>query len=160
MFLHSDDDIPRFAESDARISLPGFEHDKPDGPQINTIYKWSHRAVDEAAVVDPCLNEEQMRRVEAHVNELIQAGIHYPRAALANTLWALAKGDLDYVGPLAADDTMHCSQLVQECLLTAGASPFPPEMHPRNIVPEHFAQSFPQVAHWKSPDATIADESQ
>jgi hypothetical protein len=159
MFLPSADGVPIFAESDARVPLPGFDSNKPDGPQINPVYKWSHRAVDEAAVVDPRLDPDQLQRIAERVEELIQAGYHYPRVALADTMFALAKGDLSYNGPLAADDTMHCSQLVQECLLAAGASPFPENVHPKNIVPEHFAQEFPVIAQWKCREVSASEET-
>lgn len=150
LFLKPRHGIPWIAESDLFVPLPGV-YPKPNGPQVNPIYKWSHPGVDRAIIVDPLLAVHQIERLEDVVGQLLRAGYTYRIGELAEAWVALNKHDLTYRGKLHRDDAMHCGHFVRECLHALNCDPFGPDILPDNTVPELVAQAFPAVAHWPAP---------
>ena len=139
--------VPWILESDLRVPLPGFRP-KPNGPQENTIYKWSHPLIARAQIVDPGLSESQVAQVVQKAQIIMRTGYTYRVSELAETWVAMAKGDLRYRGRLRHEDSMHCGHFLRDCLRAADCDPFGAKILPENTVPEHFAQTFAVVAEW------------
>jgi hypothetical protein len=148
MFIESRNDVPWIAESDVHVPLPGFRP-KPDGPQQNSVLKWSSTMIDRASVLDPGLTPEQFEQAEAKARALLSAGYTYRFSELAEAWVAMMKHDLTYVGPMHREDSMHCGHFLRACLAAASCDPFGLNVLPHNTVPELFAQAFPQVAAWQ-----------
>ena len=154
IFLPLRNGIPWIAESDMNVPLPGFRP-KPNGPQENLIYKWSHPAIDRAIVVDPGLNTAQLKKLQEGIRSILNAGFTYRVGELAEAWVAMVKRDLTYRGPLHRDDAMHCGHFVRECLKAADCDPFGPHILPDNTVPEHIAQVFPMIAEWQAAPTAV-----
>ncbi|MBU0507566.1 hypothetical protein KKH27_01835 [bacterium] len=148
IFLRPRSGVPWIAESDMQVPLPGFRP-KPNGPQENLIYKWSHPAVDRAVVLDPGLTEQQLLDVQRAITLYLDGGFRYSVSELAETWIALERGDPMFRGPLHRDDSMHCGHFIRSCLQSAGNDPLRSELLPENTVPEHLAQAFPVAAEWR-----------
>jgi hypothetical protein len=147
VFLKPRSGVPWIAESDLNVPLPGFRP-KPNGPQENPIYKWSHPAVDHAVVLDPALQDHQLIQFEEGVRQILRAGYTYRVGELAEAWVAMRKHDLRYRGRLHRDDAMHCGHFVRDCLRGAGCDPLGPGVLPENTVPDLIAHAFPVVAEW------------
>jgi hypothetical protein len=150
VFLRPRHGVPWIAESDLNVPLPGFRP-KPNGPQVNPIYKWSHPAVDRVAVLDPGLSDQQSARLEEGVREILRGGYTYRVGELAEAWLAMLKHDLTYRGRFHREDSMHCGHFVRECLRLMDCDPFGPDVLPENTVPELIAHAFPVVAEWHAP---------
>lgn len=146
-FIETRENIPWIAESDINLPLPGFLN-RTDGPQLNSSRKWSSTIIDDVAVLDPVLNEEQYQRVRNHANYLLQQNLKYGLVALAGTWFAIRKGDMTHRSILHRDSRMHCSQFVRECLRAAGVDPWGKRIASFNLAPEALYQAFPVIAEW------------
>lgn len=146
-FIEERDSIPWIAESDVNLPLPGF-HNRKDGPQLNSSRKWSSTIIDDAAIVDPVLNEEQYKQMRSHADYLLQQGLKYGLIALAGTWIAIQKGDLSHQSILHHASRMHCSQFIRECLKAAGVDPWGERIASFNLAPEALYQEFPVIAEW------------
>lgn len=148
LFLRPRHGIPWIAESDLQVPLPGYRP-KPNGPQVNPVYKWAHPAVTQAAVLDPGLSPSELTAVEKRIAHFLKGGYTYSLAELAETFVSLERQDPAFRGRLHRDDAVHCAHFVRECLQQAGRDPLPTDLLPENTVPEHYAQVFPIIAEWR-----------
>jgi hypothetical protein len=148
MFIESRDSVPWIAESDARIPLPGFRK-KVDGPQINSVKKWSGFVVDEAAVLESHLTEEQYRASRACVDELHRGNHIYSLVALVGTWVAIRKHDLRHHSILHRAKGMQCSQFVRQCIAAARRDFLDEDVSMENTAPEMVFQRLDLVAEWK-----------
>jgi hypothetical protein len=135
------------AESDVNVPLPGFRR-KIDGPQENSIRKWSGQVVDRAAVLDAHLSEEQVRLALIRAQELQRAGYCYGLLALLGTWIAIKKKDLSYYSVFHRAKAMHCGCFVRECLMAAGNDPFGVNVLPENTAPELLYQRLSVIGEW------------
>jgi hypothetical protein len=150
IFLKPRNGVLWLAESDVNIPLPGFRS-KPDGPQENVIYKWSHPMIDHAVVLDTGMTESQFDRIENIAAQLHQAGYTYGITSLLQSGIALAKKDLAYRARIGTETSMHCGHFLRACLMQAGIDPFGEAVLPENTVPALFPMVFPVIAEWKRP---------
>jgi hypothetical protein len=150
LFLRPRNGVLWIAESDVFIPLPGFRI-KPDGPQENLIYKWSHPLVDHAIVLDPGMNEDQFSRIENITSVLREAGYTYDITSLLQSGIALVRQDLTYRSAIRPGASMHCGHFLRTCLELAGIDPFGHSVLPENTVPALYPKVFPTVAEWTGP---------
>jgi hypothetical protein len=142
--------IPWIFESDRNIPLPGFRP-KPNGPQENPIYKWSHPFVDHAIVLDPRFEGDQVTKLLNKAAELVQSRYTYRFSELIDAWVAMERHDLHHRGRWHQNDSMHCGHFIRECLGAVGYDPFGPDILPDNTVPELFFQKIPALAEWIRP---------
>jgi hypothetical protein len=149
LFLKPRDNELWIAESDVNIPLPGFRKKAVDGPQENSIRKWSGHVVDQAAILDANLSPEQTEKALQRAKELLSEGYFYGPISLAGTWIAILKKDLRHHSLLHREKAMHCTRFTRECLRAAGRDPFGSNVRPENTAPELLFQTFKVVAEWK-----------
>ncbi len=148
LFIEPRDGVPWIAESDMSLPLPGLR--KPiNGPQLNSVAKWSGMRVDRAAVLDPHLTNEQYERARSRAEELLHEHYFYSLTALAGTWIAILKNDLRHHSLLHRDKGMHCSQFVRTVMGAAGADFLGDEVSLENTAPEMLYQRLDIVGEWK-----------
>jgi hypothetical protein len=148
LFLRKDDGYFRIAESDVYVPLLGIRP-KPDGPQENSIRKWSHPLVDHVMVLDSGVTEEQFLRMEHAAQDLHEAGYTYGISSLVQSGIALVRQDMNYRGPLYQPTSMHCGHFLRHCLQLGHVDPFAASILPEHTVPALFPQVLPIVAEWE-----------
>ncbi|MFZ5433861.1 MAG: hypothetical protein ACOZB3_08825 [Calditrichota bacterium] len=157
IFAHPRHGIPWIAESDINVPLPGFRP-KPNRPQRNPIYKWSHPAVVRAAVLETNLSEDSIVKLNTVITRLTQSNLTYRVSELVEAAIALVRQDLGYRTFFHRYDAMHCAHFIRECLRALNSDPLAKSILPENTVPEHFAQVYPIIAEWtRPPDQEHAD---
>ncbi len=148
LFIESRDGAPWIAESDASVPWLGIR--KPvDGPQLNSVVKWSGAHVDQAVVLDPHLTEEQYQLARARAKELLQERYFFSLTALAGTWIAILKHDMRHHSILHRAKGMHCAQFVRDVLRAAGADFLGDEVSLENTAPEYLYQRLDVVGEWK-----------
>jgi len=148
MFIESRDGVPWIAESDA--SVPWLGASKPvDGPQINSVVKWSGASVDRAVVLESPMSEEQYRIARARAEQLTHEHYHYSLIALAGTWIAVLKNNLQHRSILHRAKGIHCGEFVRACMSAAGADFLDDHVSLENTAPELIYQQFPIVAEWR-----------
>jgi hypothetical protein len=130
---------PYLFESDLNINL--FEPQLRNGVQENWIGKWCKEKVENAAVIDFGLSENEKDEVLATALKLVDEQVSYPIHELFGTWWAIIARKQWLPNPLDDPHAMYCSAFVRHCYKEAGKVFIGPEVSISNTTPEDIAQA-------------------
>ena len=130
---------PYIFESDLKVDV--FKPQLRNGAQENWIGKHCREKVENAAVIDFGLAEEQRDNVLATSLQLIDEQVLYPIHELLGTWWAIITKKEWLPNPVDDPHAMYCSAFVRHCYKEAGADFLGPEVSVSNTTPEHIAQA-------------------
>jgi hypothetical protein len=130
---------PYIFESDLHIDL--FKSQLRNGAQENWIGKWCRERVENAAVIDFNLSEEQRDNILATSLQLVDEQVLYPIQELLGTWWAIITKKQWLPNPLDDPHAMYCSAFVRNCYKGAGKDFIGSEISVSNTTPEDIAQA-------------------
>ena len=130
---------PYLFESDLKVKL--FAPQVRNGAQENWIGKWCSTAVENAAVLDFGLTEEQQTEVLAAALQLVDEQVLYPIHELLGTWWAIIAHQQWRENPFDNPHAMYCSAFARYCYKVAGQDFLGTGVSVSNTTPEHIAQA-------------------
>lgn len=130
---------PYIFESDLKVNL--FKAQLRNGAQENWIGKWCKETVENAAVIDFGLSEDQRDYVLATALQLIDEQVLYPIQELLGTWLAIITKKQWLPNPLDDPHAMYCSAFVRYCYKEAGRDFLGQEVNVSNTTPEDIAQA-------------------
>jgi hypothetical protein len=130
---------PYIFESDLKVNL--FKPQLRNGAQENWIGKWCRETVENAAVIDLGLSEEERDNILATALQLVDEQVLYPIQELLGTWWALVMRKEWAPNPLDDPHAMYCSAFVRYCYKEAGRDLIDSKISVSNTTPEHIAQA-------------------
>jgi len=130
---------PYIFESDLKINL--IKPQIRNGAQENWLGKWCVQNVENAALIDFALSEDQRDDVLATALQLVDEQVLYPIQELLGTWWSIITGQQWLANPLDEPHAMYCSSFVRHCYREAGRDFMGPEVSLSNTTPEHIAQA-------------------
>jgi hypothetical protein len=130
---------PYIYESDIKVNL--FKVQLRNGAQENWIGKWCKENVENAAVVDFGLSEDQKDNILATALQLVDEQVLYPIHELLGTWWAIISKKQWLPNPVDDPHAMYCSAFTRYCYLEAGRDFIGSEISVSNTTPEDIAQS-------------------
>ena len=130
---------PYIFESDLKINL--IKPQIRNGAQENWLGKWCVQDVENAALIDFALSEDQKDDVLATALQLVDEQVLYPIQELLGTWWSIITGQQWLANPLDEPHAMYCSSFVRHCYREAGRDFMGPEVSLSNTTPEHIAQA-------------------
>jgi hypothetical protein len=130
---------PYIFESDLEVNL--FKPQLRNGAQENWIGKWCKKTVENAAVIDFGLSEDQRDDVLATALQLIDEQVLYPIQELLGTWLAIVTKKQWLPNPLDDPHAMYCSAFVRYCYKEAGRDFLGQEVSVSNTMPADIAQA-------------------
>ena len=130
---------PYVFESDLHVDLIGSQF--RDGAQENWIGKWCKEKVENAAVIDIGLSEDQKNNILAAALQLVDEQALYPIHELLGTWWAIITQKQWLSNPVDDPHAMHCSAFTRYCYREAGRDFVDSGVSVSNTTPEHIAQA-------------------
>lgn len=130
---------PYIFESDLKVNL--LKAQVRNGAQENWIGKWCREEVENAAVIDFGLSEDQKEDILATALQLVDEQVLYPIQELLGTWWAIITKKLWLPNPVDDPHAMYCSAFVRYCYIEAGKDFIGPEVSVSNTTPEDIAQA-------------------
>ena len=130
---------PYLFESDLKASL--FEPQLRNGAQENWIGKWCNKNVENAALIDLGLSEEEKDNVLATALQLVDEQVLYPIQELLGTWLAIIVRKRWMPNPLDDPHAMYCSAFVRHCYREAGIDFLDGRIDVSNTAPEDIAQA-------------------
>jgi len=130
---------PYIFESDLHVDL--FKSQLRNGAQENWIGKHCRERVENAAVIDFGLSEDQRGGVLATALQLVDEQVLYPIHELLGTWWAIIAKKQWHKNPLDDPHAMYCSGFVRYCYKEAGKDFIGPGIEVSNTTPEDIAQA-------------------
>lgn len=130
---------PYIFESDLMINL--LKPHLRNGAQENWIGKWCKQTVENAAVIDFGLLEEQRDTVLATALQLVSEQVLYPIQELLGTWLTMITKKQWLPNPLDDPHAMYCSAFVRYCYKEAGRDFLGKEISISNTTPEDIAQA-------------------
>jgi hypothetical protein len=130
---------PYVFESDLHTDF--FKSQLRNGAQENWIGKWCREEVENAAVIDFGLSEDQRDNILATALQLVDEQVLYPIHELFGTWWAIITKRQWLRNPLDDPHAMYCSAFVRYCYKEAGKDFIGPEINVSNTTPEDIAQA-------------------
>ena len=130
---------PYLFESDLKINL--LKSQIRNGAQENWIGKWCREEVENAAVIDFGLSENQRDNILATALQLVDEQVLYPIHELLGTWWAIITKKQWLPNPLDDPHAMYCSAFVRFCYKEAKKDFMGPEVSVSNTTPEDIAQA-------------------
>jgi len=130
---------PYLFESDLKVNL--FKPQLRNGAQENWIGKWCGEEVENAAVIDFGLSEDQRDNILATALQLVDEQVLYPIQELLGTWWAIITKKQWLPNPLDDPHAMYCSAFVRYCYKESGKDFIGPEVSVSNTTPEDIAQA-------------------
>jgi len=130
---------PYIFESDLKVDL--FKSQLRNGAQENWIGKWCRENVENAAVIDFGLLEDQKNDILATALQVVDEQVLYPIHELLGTWWAIITKKQWLSNPLDDPHAMYCSAFVRYCYKEAGRDFIGPEISVSNTTPEDIAQA-------------------
>jgi hypothetical protein len=130
---------PYIFESDLKVNL--FKPQLRNGAQENWIGKWCREDVENAAVIDFGLTEDQRDNIFATALQLVDEQILYPIHELLGTWWAIISKKQWLPNPIDHPNAMYCSAFTRYCYKEAGRDFIGPEISVSNTTPEDIAQA-------------------
>jgi hypothetical protein len=130
---------PYIFESDLHIDL--FGPQLRNGAQENWVGKWCKEKVENAAVIDFGLSEDQNDNILATALQLVDEQVAYPIHELFGTWWAIIMKKQWLPNPVDDPHAMFCSAFVRYCYKEAGKDFIGPEVSVSNTTPEDIAQA-------------------
>ena len=130
---------PYIFESDLHVDL--FKSQLRNGAQENWIGKHCRERVENAAVIDFGLSEDQRDGILATALQLVDEQVLYPIHELLGTWWAIITKKQWLENPVDDPHAMYCSAFVRHCYKEAGKDFIGPEVSVSNTTPEDIAQA-------------------
>ena len=126
-------------ESDLKVNA--FKPQLRNGAQENWIGKWCKGTVENAAVIDFDLSDDQKDMVLATALQLIDEQVLYPIQELLGTWWAIITHQEWKENPVDDPHAMYCSAFARYCYTEAGKDFLDSSVSISNTAPEHIAQA-------------------
>ncbi len=126
-------------ESDLKVNL--FKPQIRNGAQENWIGKWCREDVENAAVIDFGLTEDQKDKILATALQLVDEQVLYPIHELLGTWWAIITKKQWLPNPVDSSNAMYCSAFTRYCYKEAGRDFIGAEISVSNTTPEDVAQA-------------------
>ena len=130
---------PYIFESDLKVNL--LKAQVRNGAQENWIGKWCREEVENAAVIDFWLSEDQRDNILATALQLVDEQVLYPIQELLGTWWAIITKKQWLPNPLDDPHAMYCSAFTRYCYKWADRDFIGSEISVSNTTPEHIAQA-------------------
>jgi hypothetical protein len=130
---------PYMFESDLKVNL--LKAQVRNGAQENWIGKWCREEVENAAVIDFAVSEDQKHNILATALQLVDDQAAYPIHELLGTWWAIIMKKQWLLNPVDDPHAMYCSAFVRYCYKEAGRDFIGPEVSVSNTTPENIAQA-------------------
>jgi hypothetical protein len=130
---------PYIFESDLKVNL--LKAQLRNGAQENWIGKWCREEVENAAVIDFGLSEDQKENILAMALQLVDEQVLYPIHELLGTWWAIIMKKRWLPNPVDDPHAMYCSAFARSCYKEAGKDFIGPEVSVSNTTPEDIAQA-------------------
>lgn len=130
---------PYIFESDLKVNL--IKPQIRNGAQENWFGKWCLEKVENAALIDFALSEDQKDDVLATALQRVDEQVLYPIQELLGTWWSIITGQQWLANPVDDPHAMYCSSFVRHCYREAGKDFMGPEVSLSNTAPEHIAQA-------------------
>ena len=130
---------PYLFESDLKITL--FKPQLRNGAQENWLGKWCRGKVEQGAVIDFGLSEDEKRDILATALQRVDEQVLYPIQELLGTWWSIIMNHQWLANPVDDPHAMYCSSFVRHCYQEAGRDFMGPEVSLSNTTPEHIAQA-------------------
>ncbi|OGP87442.1 MAG: hypothetical protein A2156_13495 [Deltaproteobacteria bacterium RBG_16_48_10] len=130
---------PYLFESDLKINL--IKPQIRNGAQENWFGKWCTVKVENAAVIDFILSEDEKNDVLAAALQRVDEQVLYPIQELLGTWWSIIMNHQWLPNPVDDPHAMYCSSFVRHCYKEAGRDFIGPEVSLSNTTPEHIAQA-------------------
>jgi len=130
---------PYIFESDLKVNV--FKSQLRNGAQENWIGKHCRESVENAAVIDFGLSEEQIDNILATALQLVDEQVLYPIQELLGTWWAIITKKQWLKNPLDDPHAMYCSAFVRHCYKESKADFLGPGIEVSNTTPEDIAQA-------------------
>jgi len=130
---------PYIFESDLHINL--LKPQLRNGAQESWIGKWCKETVENAAVIDFRLSEDEKNLVLANALQLIDEQILYPIQELLGTWFSIITKKQWQPNPLDDPHAMYCSAFVRYCYKEAGKDFLHNDVSLSNTTPEDIAQA-------------------
>ncbi len=130
---------PYLFESDLHVDL--FKPQLRNGAQENWIGKHCREKVENAAVIDFGLSENQRDDILATALQLVDEQVLYPIHELLGTWWAIITKKQWLPNPVDDPHAMYCSAFTRYCYKEAGKDFLGNEISVSNTTPEDIAQA-------------------
>jgi hypothetical protein len=130
---------PYMFESDLKVNL--FKPELRNGAQENWVGKWCGEEVENAAVIDFGLSEDERDTILATALQLVDDQVRYPIHELLGTWWAIIMKKRWFPNPFDDSHAMYCSAFTRHCYKEAGRDFLGPEISLSNTTPEDIAQA-------------------
>jgi hypothetical protein len=130
---------PYIFESDLKVNV--LKPQLRNGAQENWIGKHCRERVENAAVIDFGLCEDEIEDVLATALQLVDEQVLYPIQELLGTWWAIITNREWLPNPVDDPHAMYCSAFVRHCYKEAGADFLGRRVSVSNTAPEHIARA-------------------
>lgn len=130
---------PYIFESDLKVNL--LKAQVRNGAQENWIGKWCREEVENAAVIDFGLSEDQKENILSTALQLVDEQVLYPIQELLGTWWAIITKKQWLPNPVDDPHAMYCSAFTRYCYKKAGKDFIGSEVSVSNTTPEDIAQA-------------------
>ncbi len=130
---------PYIFESDLKVDM--FKPQLRNGAQENWIGKHCRERVENAAVIDFGLTDDQRDNVLSIALQLVDEQVLYPIQELLGTWWAIITKKEWLPNPVDDPHAMYCSAFVRYCYKETGADFLGRKVSISNTTPEHIAQT-------------------
>jgi hypothetical protein len=130
---------PYIFESDLKVNV--FKPQLKNGAQENWYGKWCREKVENAAVIDFTLSEDERDDILATALQLTDEQVLYPIHELLGTWWSIITHQEWSPNPVDDPHAMYCSAFVRYCCKEAKKDFIGPEVSVSNTTPEHIAQA-------------------
>jgi hypothetical protein len=130
---------PYIYESDINVNL--LKVQLRNGAQENWIGKWCKGRVENAALIDFGLSEDQKDDILATALQLVDEQVLYPIQELLGTWWAIIAKKQWLPNPVDDPHAMYCSAFTRYCYKEAGRDFIGREISVSNTTPEDIAQA-------------------
>jgi hypothetical protein len=130
---------PYIFESDLKIKL--FKPQLRNGAQENWIGKWCGITVENAALIDFGLTDDEKDDVLSTALQLVDEQVLYPIQELLGTWWAIIARRQWLENPFNEPHAMYCSSFVRHCYREAGRDFLDVEVSVSNTTPEDIARA-------------------
>ena len=128
---------PYLFESDLKVNA--FKPQLRNGAQENWMGKWCKEGVENAAVIDLGLSDDERDKVLGTALQLVDEQVLYPIQELLGTWWAIITKSQWKENPLADRHAMYCSSFVRYCYKEAGRDFLDGSVSVSNTTPEDIA---------------------
>lgn len=136
---NSRSESPYIFESDLKIKL--FKPQLRNGAQENWIGKWCGTTVENAALIDFGLSDNEKDDVLATALQLVDEQVLYPIQELLGTWWAIITRRQWLENPFNNPHAMYCSSFVRHCYSEAGRDFLDTEISVSHTTPEDIARA-------------------